>query len=103
MELKTNFYVCLGVGRKATSIPGMLVMGGGFAVLARAGSQSALAAASVMIGVGNGLTSGLVQLLAQDMAPPPPDAGALHSNEHLPLRNPCFKIRTREQHLPGTE
>eukprot|EP01043_Picozoa_sp_COSAG02_P010173 COSAG02_NODE_353_length_24023_cov_77.872304_11_plen_433_part_00 len=63
------------IGRKATSIPGMLTMAAGFAVLSRAGSKSALAAASVLIGVGNGLTSGLVQLLAQDLAPPPPDAG----------------------------
>jgi hypothetical protein len=53
----------------------MLAMAAGFLVLARAASQSALAFASVLIGVGNGLTSGLVQLLAQDLAPPPPDAG----------------------------
>ena len=50
-------------------------MAAGFMVLSRACSKSGLAAASVLIGVGNGLTSGLVQLLAQDLAPPPPDAG----------------------------
>ena len=64
-------------GRKATSIPGMLAVAGGFVVLARARSQAALGAASVLIGVGNGLTSGLVQLLAQDLAPAPPDAGMI--------------------------
>jgi MFS family permease len=62
------------LGRKATSIPGMAFMAAGFLVLGSAASTRALAAASVLIGVGNGLTSGLVQLLAQDLAPPPPDA-----------------------------
>ena len=51
------------LGRKATSIPGQGAMALGFLVLARAQTTRALATASVLIGVGNGLTSGLVQLL----------------------------------------
>lgn len=55
------------------AIPGMTAMALGFAVLGRADTRHALTLAAIAIGVGNGMTAGLVQVLAQDLAPPPPD------------------------------
>ena len=52
------------------AIPGMTAMALGFAVLGRADTRHALTLAAIAIGVGNGMTAGLVQVLAQDLGIP---------------------------------
>ena len=56
-------------GRKAAGVPALALMGAGFALLGWAESVSELVLASAILGVGNGLSSGLVMTIGQDAAP----------------------------------
>ena len=56
-------------GRKAAGVPSLLLMGVGIALLASATEPVLLLVASLLTGVGNGLSSGLVMTIAQDVAP----------------------------------
>ncbi|WP_462418915.1 MFS transporter [Kytococcus sp. Marseille-QA3725] len=58
------------VSRRANAIPSMALLGLGIALVPLTGSAWALAAAAVVIGLGNGLGSGLVMTLSGDVAPP---------------------------------
>lgn len=51
-------------------MPSLAVVGAGLALLASARSGLALYGAALVIGAGNGLSSGLVMTLGQDNAPP---------------------------------
>lgn len=57
------------VSRRANAIPSMAVLGLGIALVPVAGSAATLAVAAGVIGLGNGLGSGLVMTLSGDVAP----------------------------------
>lgn len=57
-------------GRLASIIPSFSLMAVGFAVLALASSGWIVAAAAIILGVGNGLSAGLLLTLGSDLAPP---------------------------------
>lgn len=57
-------------GRKSVGVPSLLVMGAGLALLPLAETSAAfLVAASLLAGLGNGLSSGFVLTLGSDLAP----------------------------------
>ncbi len=56
-------------GRLFAIVPAFTIMAVGMVVLGLAGSATGVAVASVLIGVGNGLTSGAVLTLGADLAP----------------------------------
>ena len=56
-------------GRKWAGVPSLLLQGVGMAVMAYAESVPLLVIAAVVLGVGNGLSSGLVMTIMQDAAP----------------------------------
>jgi MFS family permease len=57
-------------GRKVASVPSFTVMALGVAMIPLADSFAGLIAASVVIGLGNGLGSGAMMTLGADLAPP---------------------------------
>jgi MFS family permease len=57
-------------GRAFVAVPSMLVLGLSLAVLPLVQSATALMAVGVVMGVGNGMSSGLVMTLGADLAPP---------------------------------
>lgn len=57
------------LGRKAVAVPCLVIMGVGLICLPVAQSFWALAAISIVLGVGNGLASGINMTLAADVAP----------------------------------
>lgn len=57
------------VSRRANAIPSMAILGLGIALVAFADSAAPLALAAVVIGLGNGLGSGIVMTLSGDVAP----------------------------------
>ncbi len=57
-------------GRLAAIVPAFTIMGLGLIVLALAPSTSFIVVAAVVMGIGNGLSSGSMLTLASDLAPP---------------------------------
>jgi MFS family permease len=57
-------------GRAFVAVPSMLVLGLSLALLPLAQSAAALMAVGVVMGIGNGMSSGLVMTLGADLAPP---------------------------------
>lgn len=57
-------------GRRHVAVPALLVMGAGFAVLPLASSAGAIAGVAVLLGLGNGISSGVVMTLGSDASPP---------------------------------
>ena len=57
-------------GRKATAIPCLVLMSTGLALMPLTEGASTLALVAVLLGVGNGLSSGVVMTLGADFAPP---------------------------------
>lgn len=55
--------------RRAAAVPSLLLMGGGLGLLALAHSLTVLVSAAGLLGVGNGLSAGLVMTIGQDAAP----------------------------------
>ena len=62
-------YIMDTFGRKRNAALCLCIMGAGFLVLVFASSPAALFAAAATLGVGNGLSSGLVMTLTADAAP----------------------------------
>ena len=58
-----------GYGRKVAGVPSLLLMGLGLALLGSACGVLTLVAGSMLLGIGNGLSSGLVMTIGQDAAP----------------------------------
>jgi MFS family permease len=56
-------------GRKAAGVPSLLLLAAGLALAGAASSAWMLVLASALLGIGNGLSSGLVQTVGQDAAP----------------------------------
>lgn len=56
-------------GRRWISATAMIILAGSFFVLPRATDAASIAVVAVMMGVGNGLTTGLVLTIASDAAP----------------------------------
>ena len=56
-------------GRKTAGVPALTLMGAGFALLGWAESVNELVFASAILGVGNGLSAGLIMTIGQDAAP----------------------------------
>jgi len=56
-------------GRRNVAVPALLVMGTGFALLPLASSAAAIAAVAVLLGLGNGISSGVVMTLGSDASP----------------------------------
>lgn len=56
-------------GRKATGVPAYIVFASGFAFIPFANSFELLMLVGVLVGIGNGLSSGLVLTMGVDMAP----------------------------------
>lgn len=56
-------------GRRAVAVPTMIVMGTGFLLLPLAVTVPAIAAVSAVLGLGNGISSGVVLTLGADLAP----------------------------------
>jgi MFS family permease len=56
-------------GRRWVALPSMLAMGAGLLAMPFTGGFSALLAVALLIGVGNGLGSGLIMTLGADLAP----------------------------------
>ena len=57
-------------GRKAAGVPSLLLLAAGLALAGAASSAWMLGLASALLGIGNGMSSGLVQTVGQDAAPP---------------------------------
>ena len=57
-------------GRRWISAAAMIILGGSFFVLPLATDAASIAVVAVIMGIGNGLTSGLVLTIASDAAPP---------------------------------
>ncbi|WP_432547854.1 MFS transporter [Kineococcus sp. SYSU DK004] len=57
-------------GRVAVAVPSMTVLGAAHAVLPLAGSTWSVVLAGVVMGLGNGMSAGLVMTLGADAAPP---------------------------------
>ena len=62
-------------GRKYAGVPAFLVLGFGVIVLSFAETYWMLVAACIVMGLGNGLSSGMNMVLGADMAPPAPHTG----------------------------
>jgi MFS family permease len=56
-------------GRLWTAVPSMLVLGAGFALLPLTGGLTGIVWAAVLIGLGNGMGSGILMTLGSDVAP----------------------------------
>jgi MFS family permease len=61
------------LGRKRVAVPAMFFFTLGYLSMAFADGPVTLVAASVLVGVGNGMTAGFGQIMAADMAPEMPD------------------------------
>ncbi|WP_263120079.1 MFS transporter [Cellulomonas sp. RIT-PI-Y] len=57
-------------GRLWVAVPSMLVLGGAIALLPLTGSVGTLAIAAMVMGFGNGISSGVLMTLGADVAPP---------------------------------
>ena len=57
-------------GRMWVAVPSMLVLGGGLAALPLTHAMGTLTAVAVLLGIGNGIGSGLVMTLGADASPP---------------------------------
>jgi MFS family permease len=57
-------------GRKAATVPCLVIMSVGLALLPSTSAVASLALVAVLLGVGNGLSSGVVMTLGADLAPP---------------------------------
>ncbi|MDX5318345.1 MAG: MFS transporter, partial [Actinomycetes bacterium] len=57
-------------GRLWVGVPSMLVMGAALAALPLTATVGGLAAVAVVLGLGNGLSSGILMTLGADVAPP---------------------------------
>lgn len=57
-------------GRKFSSVPSFLTLAGGMVVAAMAFDAPSLLAASILLGIGNGVGSGSMMTLGADLAPP---------------------------------
>lgn len=57
-------------GRKVAAVPSFAIMGVGVALIPQASDLSGLLLATAVIGVGNGLGSGVMMTLGADLAPP---------------------------------
>ena len=62
-------YIMDHCGRKYAGVPSMMGFSLSFVVLASAATPAAVWAASILMGVSNGLTSGFLQVLGADLAP----------------------------------
>lgn len=58
------------LGRLWIGIPGMVVMGAALAVLPLTHAVTSIGAVAVLLGLGNGMTSGILMTLGADVAPP---------------------------------
>ncbi|WP_433830472.1 MFS transporter [Actinoplanes sp. CA-015351] len=56
-------------GRRSAAVPAMALLGLAFAVLPLASGVAGLAAAGVLMGIGNGLSAGLVMTVGADVSP----------------------------------
>lgn len=56
-------------GRKASGVPSLAIQGSAFALLGAARSLPETFLSAALLGVGNGITVGLIQTLGQDLAP----------------------------------
>lgn len=57
-------------GRLWVAVPSMLILGGSIALLPLTGSVGTLAIAAMVMGFGNGISSGVLMTLGADVAPP---------------------------------
>lgn len=57
-------------GRLWVAVPSMLILGGSIALLPLTGSVTTLAVAAMVMGFGNGISSGVLMTLGADVAPP---------------------------------
>jgi MFS family permease len=62
-------YVMDRWGRKYVGIPAYLILGGGFALIPLADSYALLMLVGILVGLGNGLSSGFVLTMGVDFAP----------------------------------
>ncbi|MEU4693506.1 MFS transporter [Actinoplanes sp. NPDC023714] len=56
-------------GRRAAAVPAMALLGTAFALLPLASGVAGLAAAGILMGIGNGLSAGLVMTVGADVSP----------------------------------
>ncbi|MGO1508992.1 MAG: MFS transporter [Actinomycetaceae bacterium] len=56
-------------GRLWVGIPGMVIMGGALALVPLTGTATELGAVGLVLGIGNGLTSGILMTIGSDAAP----------------------------------
>ncbi|WP_229076781.1 MFS transporter [Actinoplanes sp. DH11] len=56
-------------GRRAGAVPAMILLGLAFALLPLAGDVAGLTAAGVLMGIGNGLSAGLILTVGADVSP----------------------------------
>ena len=63
-------------GRKRVGMPAFLILSLGLLSLPWASSLGTLQLSALVMGLGNGLSSGFIIVLGGDVAPPPPDTGA---------------------------
>ena len=71
------------LGRKRVAVPAMILFTLGYAWTAMANTPAALIAASVLMGVGNGMTAGFGQIMAADLAPDPPNTAKFLSIQSM--------------------
>lgn len=72
------------LGRKRVAVPAMIIFTLGYMRTAMAHTLPALIAASVLMGVGNGMTAGFGLIMAANMAPDPPNTA-----KYLPIQSMC--------------
>jgi MFS family permease len=68
-------YIYDTCGRKYSGTPAFVLLSLGIACIPFATTLPSLIAVGVAMGLGNGLSSGLVMTTASDLAPPPPELG----------------------------
>lgn len=56
-------------GRRAVAVPSLLILAGGYLLLPLAGSTPVLTVVALVLGVGNGLSNGVIMTLGADVAP----------------------------------
>jgi MFS family permease len=74
MAIETPMFIPVGwaydrFGRKPVVVPAALVIAAAWTMLARVGSSAGMWSAAALLGVGNGLASGIGTLTCQDFAP----------------------------------
>ena len=63
-------YIMDNYGRKHATVPALAATALGFAIMTASSSEATLFAASLILGLGNGLSNGWVQTVGVDLAPP---------------------------------